>query len=326
MSKRFRIALLLVLLFAFAGCLTEETATEPAASATPGVVTDPSLPGPYAVGVRQLTFERPSTADGSPTELETWIWYPAEGEPGEGQTQDAAPIASGAFPIVIYSHGSGGRPDFQQFLTRHLASYGFVVAAPPHPGNTNADCFPCDTASVLTSARERPNDVTFVLDQLIAMAADPGSDLGRILDPERAGIVGHSFGGWTALYVAADGRFDAVVAHAPGQPNLLKQRASKVQVPVMIIASEQDEVVPVERVEEYWPALGQIEKLFVLFPEGVHLNYVDRCFGCREGLPEERGHELIRRYTTAWLLVHVVGDERYAPYLAADPPDAELVP
>jgi predicted dienelactone hydrolase len=234
---------------------------------------------------------------------------------------------SGAlFPVVIYSHGSGGRPDFQQYLTVHLASHGFIVAAPPHPGNTNDDCFPCTTASILPSARERPADVTFALDQLIAMKGNAASDLGRIIDPERTAIVGHSFGGWTALYVAADDRFDAAVAQAPGSPQLLTQRAAGVETPLMIIASEQDEVVPIEQVYEYWSGLGAIEKRLVILPEGVHLNYVDRCFGCREGLPEERGHELIRRYTAAWLYVHVLADGRYAPYLEADPPDAILTP
>jgi predicted dienelactone hydrolase len=290
-------------------------------------VHDPAAAGPYAVGLRRITFERPSTADGTPRVLDTWVWYPAEGEPGRDAVEGAPVAESGAlFPVVIYSHGSGGRPDFQQYLTVHLASHGFIVAAPPHPGNTNDDCFPCTTASILPSARERPADVTFALDELIAMKGDAASDLGRIIDPERTAIVGHSFGGWTALYVAADDRFDAAVAQAPGSPQLLTQRAAGVETPLMIIASEQDEVVPIEQVYEYWSGLGAIEKRLVLLPEGVHLNYVDRCFGCREGLPEERGHELIRRYTAAWLYVHVLADGRYAPYLEADDPDAILTP
>lgn len=323
-----RLAVVLVLIAAgaiAAACSADDSASEPAASPTQAAVHDPAQPGPHAVGVRQTEIVRASTVDGSPRHLETWIWYPAAGE-GDSVTQDAPVAEGGPFPIVVYSHGSGGRPDYQRFLTQHLASWGFVVVAPSHPGNTSEDCFPCDTAAVLRSARERPDDVRFALDELTSMGGDPGSGLEGAVDGDRVAIVGHSFGGWTALYVAPDGQFDAVVAQAPAATNVLRERAGDIGVPLMIIASTYDDVVPISQVEAYWAEVADIAKEFVLFPEGVHLNYVDRCFWCRDGLSEERGHKLINRYTTAWLLVHVIGDQRYADFLAADPPDAKLVP
>ena len=139
-------------------------------------------------------------------------------------------------------------------------------------------------------------------------------------------IVGHSFGGWTALYVAPEGRFDAAIAHAPALPNLLKGGAPNVSVPVLVIASEKDQVAAIDLVDEYWTALkpAPAEKLYVRFPEGTHLNYIDRCLFCG-GLEEERGHELIRRYTTAWLFVHLLGDRRYEQYLGPDSPDAVII-
>ncbi len=302
----------------------------PAASRTPTATAliDPAQPGPYAVGLRHITFERPSNADGSPRVMDTWVWYPAEGVPGsEEPEENAAPASSGGpFPIVIYSHGSGGQPNYQSFMTVHLASHGFVVAAPPHPGNTSADCFPCSSSDILVkSARERPTDVTFVLDQMIALHADESSDLGRIIDPERTAIVGHSFGGWTALYVAPESRFDAVVAHAPGLPQVLVGGAPKVTVPLMLIASGRDGIVDINTVTQYWDALGDIAKEYVTLPEGTHLSYIDRCGGCDGDLPEARGHELIRRYTTAFLYVHILGDPRYEQFLAADLPDATVL-
>ena len=105
---------------------------------------DPGAAGPYAGGVAHMTFTRPSTADGTPRAMETWIWYPAQGASGS-VTDDARPATDGGpFPLVIFSHGSGGLPENQSFFTEHLASWGFVVAAPPHPDNTSDDCALCD--------------------------------------------------------------------------------------------------------------------------------------------------------------------------------------
>ena len=47
--------------------------------------------------------------------------------------QDApAATKSGRFPLVIFSHGFAGYPEQSVSLTTHLASWGFVVAAPDH--------------------------------------------------------------------------------------------------------------------------------------------------------------------------------------------------
>ena len=54
--------------------------------------------------------------------------------------------------------------------------------------------------------------------------------------------------------------------------------------------------------------------------------FADRCFGCADALPEQRGHDLINRYATAFLETYVTKDERYAHYLREDvAPDAAIV-
>jgi predicted dienelactone hydrolase len=285
---------------------------------------DPATVGPFTVGIERLTLTRESTADATPRELQTWAWYPAEGPTGTA-SEGAPPVDSGPFPLVIFSHGSGGLPENHSFLTEHLASWGFVVVAPPHPGNTVRDCVACDFQNIAASAQERPGDVAFMLEELVRLSEAGAEPLGRLIDPERTAIAGHSFGGWTSLYVAPGGAFDASVAMAPGLPDTLVPAASSVRTPVLLIAGSKDEIVEKAGVDRLYEALAAATPVhYVVLPEGHHLSFNDQCLGCTDALSEARGHELINRYTTAFLKVHVTGDQRFAEFLVSDLPDAEV--
>ncbi|MDP9453510.1 MAG: hypothetical protein M3P97_09050, partial [Actinomycetota bacterium] len=77
----------------------------------------PGAPVPrYAVGTRRVTFvdaSRPTLAFAAnpalPTRtLETVVFYPADGSPGEGAREAAPPAtADGPFPLIVFAHGSG---------------------------------------------------------------------------------------------------------------------------------------------------------------------------------------------------------------------------
>ena len=302
-----------------------------ASSSTPSApgVRDPSARGPYAVGLTTMTFERPSTLDGSPRSLDTWIWYPAAEEHPAGATPAStlAPVTSGGpFPVVVFSHGNSGQPYFYTFLTEHLASWGFVVIAPRHPGNTSTDCSPCTGAAIIESARERPGDIALILDQITAMHDDASQPLGRIIDPGRIALAGHSFGGWTALFAATDPRVSAVVAMAPALPETLIARSADIRVPVLLLGGAKDEIVPAASIANLNAALPPATTTYVSFPEGHHNTFGDGCIGCTAALDAQRGHDLVNRYATAFLETYVMKDERYAHYLAEDvAPDALIV-
>src|SRR6185369_2678714 len=102
--------------------------------------------GPYVPGVRVITFTKQSAVDPGETRvLDTDIWYPAP--PGSAPVDGGldgvvdAPVdpSGGPYPVVMFSHGSCGHPNQSSFLWPLVASYGFVVVAPPHPGNTLYD-------------------------------------------------------------------------------------------------------------------------------------------------------------------------------------------
>jgi predicted dienelactone hydrolase len=321
-----RAALLACVAIALIAC-SGGAAKSPTATTTAASLRDPAAAGPYSVGVTKMTFERPSTIDGTPRKLDTWIWYPAATNGDGTPTSAVTPATGGPFPVVVFSHGSGGQPHFYKYFTEHLASWGFVVVAPPHPGNTSADCFPCGGASIAPSARERPTDVTFVLEQVLALKNDATQPLGKIVDGTRTAIAGHSFGGWTSVYAGAGGPFNAIISMAPGLPASLVGRAVSDHVPTLILGGAKDELIAPADVMKLFAALPSDDaKTYVSFPDGHHLTFSDRCLGCTDALTTERGHDLVNRYSTAFLETFVMKDDRYAHYLTEDvAPNAVIV-
>ena len=58
-------------------------------------------------------------------------------------------------PLLVFSHGNSGYRQQSTFLTTHLASWGFVVAAPDHVGNTFGEMLALKTDEARRSAHLR---------------------------------------------------------------------------------------------------------------------------------------------------------------------------
>jgi predicted dienelactone hydrolase len=296
----------------------------------------PDQPGPFPVGVTTVTFERTSSTTGEPRPLKTTIWYPAADSAREMETDrglkgvvDAELTGEGLpLPLIIFSHGSGGVPAQSTFLTAHLASHGFVVAAPPHPGNTLADCSPCsDIGGLVDSFLNRPDDISFVVDSLLELNADEGSMFFGALDPERIGMSGHSFGGLTTLIVVPrDDRFRAALSMASPALPFVVHAARELRVPTLIMGGGLDNVTPIDGQQELLEAISDVEggpDFLLTLPEGGHLAFADPCLptfaGCEEGdLPQDRAHELIDFFATSFLMTYVALDDRYEDFLDPD--------
>jgi predicted dienelactone hydrolase len=201
---------------------------------------DLTAPGPYRVGRRIVDFEKSSETTGAPRRLRTAIWYPAEGSAG-GVTDDV-PVRPGRWPLVVFSHGSCGIPTQSPFLVETLASRGFVVAAPNHPGNTTLDLPGCSSPAALAdSFANRPADVRFVADEVRGGEGAAAPFAGRI-SRRRLGVAGHSFGGQTALRAAAeDRRMRAALALSPTARNIDELR---IRTPAMVMTGSLDSVTP----------------------------------------------------------------------------------
>ncbi|MEB3279381.1 MAG: alpha/beta hydrolase [Lyngbya sp.] len=110
---------------------------------------------------------------------------------------------SGKTPVVIISHGLASRPEDFAKRARHLASYGYLVAVPQHPGSDlrhALDLLAGRSQEVfdLQEFINRPKDISYVLDWLERLNRRVFQ--GR-LQLDRVGVYGHSFGGYTALAV-----------------------------------------------------------------------------------------------------------------------------
>lgn len=161
----------------------------------------PDAPGPHLVGTAAASFAGP----GGDTKVQ--LWFPASAAGNEpyryedllaGDAREgAAPACDDARPVVVFSHGNLGVRFQSIFLTEHLASHGWVVVAPDHPGNTFLD----GGATLAELLLRRPADVAATYDWLVDTDAD-GLLAGCVDPTDGYAMVGHSFGAYTALVIA----------------------------------------------------------------------------------------------------------------------------
>jgi predicted dienelactone hydrolase len=116
------------------------------------------------------------------------------------------PIAATSSPVIVISHGLGSNRTSFAYLAQHLASYGFVVAVPEHPGSNTQqqEALLEGRADRVTNPREfidRPLDIKYLLDELTRLSQSNLALRGR-LNLRQVGVVGQSFGGYTTLALA----------------------------------------------------------------------------------------------------------------------------
>jgi predicted dienelactone hydrolase len=101
-------------------------------------------------------------------------------------------------PLIVISHGNWGTRFSQGWLALELVKSGYVVLSTSHPGTVGDD----QTVSGRLRLWDRSRDVSFALDEVLR---DPR--WAELIDENRIGFVGHSFGGWTGVSLAG-GRYD----------------------------------------------------------------------------------------------------------------------
>ncbi len=282
---------------------------------------DPFERGALPVGARTLEIPNASR-DGRTLPLE--IWYPATDEQkGRDLAEDTrdvfelvggmstyqravrdAEARPGKKPLIIFSHGFAGHRRQSTFLCTHLASHGYVVAAPDHIGNTIHDMMRSVMSGDLGAMysdlpfilQARPNDVVASIDRVLD---DEWS--APLVDRDRIGVCGHSLGGWTSLTVtASESRIRAVLPLAPaggastipGNPlrDLIKLDWDR-DVPTFYIVAEKDTLLPLEGMHEIYGETRGPKRLVVL-KNADHFHFCDSARTSHEMyrmLPQDQG-------------------------------------
>jgi dienelactone hydrolase len=286
--------------------------------ASPGEY-DPFVRGPLPVGVRTIQARDTARDRLFPCE----IWYPAAAEhagqdiaaatwdsftvPSDDMprsqmaVRDAA-SAPGTWPLILFSHGSArGARRMATFLCTHLSSHGYVAAALDHsevvaPELARKDGEADEQRTARTNAwiASRVPDVRFLLDHLLR---SPTWDPDITLDPSQIGIVGYSFGGWTALAAPdVEGRIRAVAALAPGgssrpKPGILPATLTFAwgrDVPTLYLVAENDTMTPLTGMFELFDRTPATKQMVIL-RRADHVHFLDNV---------EQEHETVR--TLPW--------------------------
>jgi dipeptidyl aminopeptidase/acylaminoacyl peptidase len=181
------------------------------------------------VDATRTTDAHSSVAASDSRSLPTRILAPAGGQPGR------------PYPLVVFAHGSGGLGTGYDRLFRTWAEAGYVVAAPAFP--VARDDAPAGEWTI--DLPKLPGDMSFVIDQMLRLNADPASPLQGLVNPERIGVAGHSMGGITVLTIAGntcchDGRLKAAVVLAGRETPGSGQYWSHIVTPILLVHGDAD--------------------------------------------------------------------------------------
>lgn len=215
------------------------------------------------------------------THVETLPW---SGGKAPLEVTVVQPVGSISLPPVVMSHGLWDSPASFLGWAQHLASHGFPVFLPRHPGSDLQQ-----QAAVLAGQAPPPNPREFWLRPLAVVRVLDGLDRGEIKGAEgvrarQVTMVGHSWGATTALQLAgarslssplwrdcanfdnpkrnlswvlqctflpaattgslADPRISRAVAVSPPQGLVFVAGLPDLKIPVLLISGSRDLVVP----------------------------------------------------------------------------------
>ncbi len=229
------------------------------------------------------------------------------------------PASNQPLPLVVISHGLGSDRTTFAYLAKHLASRGFAVAVPEHPGSNSSQIqnLLAGFANDVTPPEEfinRPLDISYLLDELTVIYE------GQI-NTQQVGIIGQSFGAYTALALAGaelnfsqltaecrnlnesfnvslllqclalessdttsnlrDKRITSAIAINPLTSAIFGQEGmAKIKIPVMLVSGSADPITPALP-EQIKPFtwLTTSDKYLTLLKKGTHFSALNESSG-----------------------------------------------
>ena len=163
---------------------------------------------------------------------------------------DSAPLSEGNFPVIIFSHGFEGFRSQNTTQIQELVSNGYIVFSLDHTYDAVLTIFPdgrkisaakryckeCEPEEFysvfLPQINTRIADVRFLINQIEKIKIGKiESNFSHIMDIDRLGVFGHSFGGGTSLAVSIlDSRVQSCLSldgwYVPIHPDVYNQGLS----------------------------------------------------------------------------------------------------
>lgn len=170
--------------------------------------------------------------------------------------------AKACCPMIIFSHGLGGSRFGYEYLGEYWAGCGYISVHLQHIGSDDGvwrgaglDGYAQLTEAVADprNALNRAADVTFAINQMLALNHQEGWPLKGLIDEKAIGMAGHSFGAWTTLAVVGektgaaqpltDPRIKAAIAMSapvPGGAEKARGQFAAIAVPVFHMTGTRD--------------------------------------------------------------------------------------
>jgi dienelactone hydrolase len=292
-----------VVALAGAGCSgsSKSTVTATTTTTVPADSAPYAKKGPYGVGFTTLKL-----AGGR----RVVVWYPADPKTTAGHRRQSIDIASmlnpdlqsrvpaedrvkytddafanapgattpGQYPIVVFSHGFAGYPEQSVTLTTHLASWGFVVAAPNHVERSLDGLLGTASTGVPKSTDVAVLQATL---DLVVKASSGTGVLRGLVDPFRVVAAGHSAGaGATYRFASADPRVKAFITYSVGFGGQGGAAPTAPKQPGMVMLATADGIIPAASSVKVYDGMND-PKYLVKVAKAGHLVFSDICLIAR---------------------------------------------
>ena len=253
------------------------------------------------IGYRDLDILGPShSLYHTNSEMTVSVWYPAESVENlhsqiryldhvKGSAYIGAPIKSGKFPVIFFSHGSHGFRSQSWRVMEKWAQAGYLVFSIDHRGSSTFDTL--SLKGYRDSFALRPLEIIQLIRHLENLPEDNWLSQHLLFEDEGkivSALAGHSLGGLTALYLGGatantliskyllkanknagtyKNYFKALIPMSPAGYTWFFKKCGieEIQIPTMIVNGKSDIITPsaIETVPIYFALKSKKSRVLI---------------------------------------------------------------